>query len=1017
LEAIARLAARRPVAITVLALAAVIVGWISWRGLPLDLLPDIQSPTVLVSIRSGDRPPLEMERLYGEQVEQRLFTVRGIRSIAQVARSGRLVTRVSFDWSSNMDLAVVDVQKAVASIGADPEVDEVLVRRFDPRQTPVVVFGLVAPSGAPNLAELRRLARRRLAPTLEQLESVAEVRVTGGRDEEVQVRLDRTLMDAWDVTVGAVESRIRAANVDVNAGTLEEGDKVWLVRGVSRFADPADVERVVVAFRHDAGGAIVPVRVSDLGEVVMADAEITDLVRVDGAEGVALSVYKEAGANTVFASRTVRSAVADLAADLPGVEIRLVTDEAALVEDAIRDVEGAALIGILLAVAVLALFLRSAAPTVVVAAAVPVSLLATAFAMRLSGQSLNLMTLGGLALGAGMLVDNAIVVVESIFRQRADGATPEDAAAKGTAAVAGAIAASTLTTCVVFLPVLFLRGLAARLVAGIAFTVVVSLLVSLLVAVLLIPALSRWLLPRRQVAAVDPGSERIGRWVSYLVARAGRVVVVAFLVAAAAVAALARIGTELLPPADPRQLSVRLVGPPGQRVESTAQTVAAVEEILTRAAGEHLEAVLSEVGRLPDDHRLIREEYSEENTAEVRLRLAADGPPASAVIRAAAPAVAALGGLEVEWRSGGSAISAALGNGGPPVEVEIAGRSLPDLRLGAERVRAALAARPELWNVRTSFEGGPPELRLRLDRAIADGLGVDLDAVASVLEAALDGRTVTRLAMGDEERDVVLRLPKGRRNDLLRLPFTTSGGRRLTVGDVARLEEAEGAREIHRRDQRRVALVTARLADGVQAPEGRAAVKEALSGLDLEPGLIARSAGEELERAQTVGELEWAGGLAVLLVLMVLAGSFESLRHPFTVLSALPVALIGVAVFLVPTGRPIGVMAMLGLIVLAGVAVNDAILLVSAARGFEVEGMPRPQALARAAAVRLRPILMTTATTVLALAPLAIGVGEGSELRAPLALTVIGGVLASTVGSLVVVPCVYELLERLRMRR
>ena len=1017
MEALARLAVRRPVAITVVALAAVIVGWISWRGLPLDLLPDVQSPTVLVSVRSGERPPLEMERLYGEQVEQRLFTVRGIRSIAQIARTGRLITRVTFDWSADLELAVVDVQKAVASIGADPDVDEVVVRRFDPRQRPVVVYGLVAPDGRPDLAELKRIARRRLAPNLEQLEDVAEVRVTGGRDLEVRVRLDRVRMEAWDVTVAQVESRIRAANIDLNAGTLEEGDRVWLVRGLSRFTGPSDVEKVVVAFRRDASGQIVPVRVADVADVTMTEAEISDLVRVDGVEGVALSIYKEAGANTVRASRRVRDAVEALVADLAGVETRLVADEAALVETAIRDVEGAALVGILLAVLVLAIFLRSPAPTVVVAAAVPVSLLATVFGMRLAGHTLNLMTLGGLALGAGMLVDNAIVVVESIFRRRAEGASPEDAAAEGTSAVAGAIAASTLTTCVVFVPVLFLKGLAARLVAGIAFTVVVSLLVSLAVAVLLVPALSRWLMPRGEVRPADPFADRMEAVVRRVLARPVLVVGLATLAVLAAVTVLAGLGTELLPPGDPRQVGVRVVGPAGQRVESTERTVEVLEEIVREAAGGDLEAMLSEVGRLPEDHRLVREEYTEENTAELRLRLASGGRSGADVVRAAAPLVDRLADTEVEWRAGETALATALGTGGPPVEVEISGRSLADLRLGAERVRDALAARSELWNVRTTFEGGPPELRVVLDRPVADGLGVDLDTVAAVLEAALDGRPVTRVVMGDEEREVVLALPEVRRDELLALPFSTADGRRLVVGDVARIEPAEGAREIHRRDQRRVALVTARLAEGVTAPVARDAVEDALSGLELPPGLSARLAGEEPERARTVAELEAAGALAVLLVLMVLAGTFESLRHPLTVLAAVPVALIGVAVALGPSGQPIGVMAMLGLIVLAGVAVNDAILLVATARRLITDGVPRRDALARAAGIRLRPILMTTATTVLALAPLAVGVGEGAELRAPLALTVIGGILASTLGTLVVVPCVYELLERLRFRR
>lgn len=1012
MESLTRLAVRRPVAVVVVALAIVLIGQVAWRQLPIDLLPDLQSPTILVSVRSGDRPPLEMERLFGEQVEQRLFTVAGIRAVEQVARTGRLVTRVTFEWGSDMDLAVVEVQKVLGSIEADPEVGELIVRRFDPRQLPVLALGLVAPSGRPDLAELKRIARRQLAPTLEQLEGVAQVRVIGGRDREVQVRLDRHRLDAFGVTLQEVESRLQAANLDINAGTLEEGDRVFLVRGLARFTNPDDVGEVVVRFVGDAAGRMVPLRVSDLADVVLADAEIESLVLLDGLEGVGLEVYKEAGANTVRVSQSVRASLADIGADLPGIEVRLVGDEAALVEGAIADVKGAALIGIALAVLVLVVFLRSLGPTLVVATAVPVSLLASVLVMSVAGRSLNLMTLGGLALGAGMLVDNAIVVVESIFRRRAEGDDPATAAASGTARVVGAIMASTLTTCVVFLPVLFVRGLAARLVSGLAFTVVASLLASLVVAVFLIPALASWLLPKGRFKALDPGRPGIERLVGSLLDRPGTVVAVALAAVVLSLFGLSGLGTELLPPADPQQINLRLVGPPGQRVSSSARMVETVEAIIRKAGGDDIEAVLAEVGRIPEDDRFIREEQAEENTARLRIRLAAEGRSAAEVIRMVAPAVADLNGVQVNWDVGASALARALGTGGAPLQVEIVGRSLGDLRLGADAVGRALASKPELWNVRSSFEGGPPELRVVLKRVTADGLGVRLEDVAAALEAVLDGREATVMTMGDEERDVRLLLPDVRLDQLEGVVLTTSRGVRVTVGEVARFEPTQGAREIFRRDQRRVARITARPADGVAYPDARDAAAQAVASADVGPGLSVRLVGEEEERIRTFGELRWAGILALILVVMVLAGAFESLRHPVTVLFAVPLSLVGVAAVLVPAGRPLGVMSVLGLIVLAGIAVNDAILLVDAARRLRGGGMALKAALAQAAAERLRPILMTTATTVLALVPLAVSFGQAAALRAPLALTLIGGLVASTVASLLVVPCLYLLLEK-----
>ncbi len=1019
---VAAFATRRPVAVTVFAAAVALVGGLAWRQLPVDLLPDLQSPTIVVSVRSGDRPPTEMERLYGEQVEQRLFTVRGIREVSQVARTGRLVATVVFDWDADLDLGLVDVQKAVGPVSADPDVDEVLVRRIDPRQAPILTLGLVAPGGQPDLAELRRLARRQVAPGLEALPGVAEVLVTGGREQEVRVLLDRYRLDAFGITLADVENRLVSENVDISAGTLEEGSQVYLVRGMSRFRRPEDVERVVVRYVTGGDGSRQAIRVSDLGAVAMVDREIDHLVRVNGVEGVGLAVFKEAGSNTVEVSAAVGAALAGLAQDLPSVELTEVRDDAALVVDALSDLRTAAGLGVLLAVAVLAVFLRSAGATLVVTAAVPVSIFAALFLMRFADQSLNIVTLGGLALGAGMLVDNAVVVVESIYRRLSQGDSAQVAAAAGAGQVAGAITASTLTTCVVFLPVLFVEGLAARLIEGIAFAVAASLLASLAVAMLLIPALASWFLPRTAApaataAGVIPGYRRLlERLVRGLLRRPLATVLAAAIVAGLAAWRLLGLGTELLPPADPRQFSVRLVGPPGQRVESTARVAEGIESLIAQAAAGDLRAVLSEVGRLPEDDRMVRTELVEENTARLTIRMAAEGPTGRQLATRLAPALEALASTEVAWEVGASALAGALGAGGPPVVVEIAGQSLPDLRRGAEVVRRSLAQLDALWDVRSSFEGGPPELRIELDRAMADGLGVDLETLARVLETSLDGRDVTMLALGDEERPVTLRLPTPRRGDLRHLVFRSPQGRQVAIDEVARFTEAEGAREIFRRDQRRTAQVSANIADGADTPGAIAAVVAALDEAPLPPGLRAELRGEEEERVRTFGELRLAGILALVLVLMVLAGTFESLLHPVTVLAAIPLALVGVALVLVPAGRPIGVMAMMGLIVLAGVAVNDAVLLLATARQAMARGAARVDALAQAAGIRLRPILMTTLTTVLALLPLALGTGEGAELRGPMAVTIIGGILASTAGSLLVLPCLYLVLDRLAGR-
>ena len=1023
LESLAGVAARRPVAVTVVALAVALVGWLSWGELPVDLLPDLQSPTVVVAVRAGNRPPTEMERLYGERLEQQLFSVRGIREVSQVGRSGRLVATVIFNWDVDLDIALVDVQKAVGPIEGDPAVEEVLVRRFDPRQAPILSLGLVAPTGQPDLAELRRVARRQVAPALEQLPGVAEARVTGGREKEIRVSVDRYRLDAYSVTLRLLEDRLRAENADITAGTLEDNDRVFQLRGMSRYRTIDDVANVVVRYVQDPNGARKAVRVGDLGEVAEVDAEIDHLVLVDGTEGVGLAIYKEAGANTVGVSEVVRKAMQGLHEDLPGVDVHEISDDAGLVTDALDDLKVAAAAGMVLAVAVLALFLRSPGATFIVATAVPVSIFAALFGMNFADHGINIVTLGGLALGAGMLVDNAIVVVESMYRRLSAGDAPADAAAKGAGQVAGAIIASTLTTCVVFLPVLFVEGLAARLVEGIAFTVIVSLLASLAVAVFLIPALGAWFLPRTSMGRhADQGTASRARratetLVAGLLRRPVTVVLAATALASVAIAALLSLGTELLAPTDPRQFSVRMVGPAGQRVESTARAVAGVEALIGQAADGHLAAMLSEVGRLPEDDRSIRSELTEENTARIIARMGPEGPTGPQVAKWLDPELEGLPETELSWEVTRSALTDALGTAGPPILVEIAGESLDDLRRGATIVKERLDALPELWNARSSFEGGPAELHVTLDRAMADAIGVDLATVSRVLEASLDGRIATRLSTGDEERPVTIRLPEPRQEDLGDIEFRTTSGQLAAIGEVASFSHQEGAREVFRRDQRRTAQVTAQLTEGVNQADAVAAVATLLQDLPLPPGLRARLRGQEEERERTFGELQLAGILALVLVLMVLAGAFESLLQPITVLAAIPLALIGVAAVLVPSGAPIGVMAMLGFIVLAGVAVNDAVLLIATARQLMDEGQRRVDALAAAAGIRLRPILMTTLTTALALTPLIFGTGEGAQLRAPMAITIIGGIVASTIGSILVLPCLYLLLDRLSLRR
>ena len=1022
-ETFAGVAVRRPIAVCVTAAAVALVGGLSLNELPIDLLPDIKNPSVVIAVSVGDRPPEEMQRLYGERLESQVLSVQGVRSVEQVARTGRLVATVHLNWDSDLDNAVIDIGSALSGLSGDPQVDYVTIRRFDPSQEPILTLGMLAKEeGNPDLVGLRQIARRQVATALETLEGVAEVRVVGGRKKEISVHFDEFRAAEFDVTLELLHSRISAENQEITAGVIEDQGQVFTVRGRTKFEDLNDIKNVVVRFMQPqiASGAHVAVRVRDIADVVESVEEHDHVVLVNGREGVGLSVYKEAGANTVTVSNTIKEALAGAVADLPGVEVHEIADNATLVVEALDDLRLAAGLGITLAVLVLAVFLRSLGATFIVSAAVPVSILAAIFCMSFSDHSLNIITLGGLALGAGMLVDNAIVVVESMYRRIRLGDTPAEAAKKGTGLVAGAITASTLTTCVVFIPVFFVQGLAARLIDGIAFTVVISLGASLLVAIFLIPALGRWFLtPAKVDARGDVVPEKVPlmrRAVEKIVRGFLRVpfliVLLSAIIVGGAVWQLLKLGTELLPPSDPKQFSIRYIGQSGQRVEATTSVISGLESSIRETVPDFIAATLAEVGRLPDDERIIRREAAEENTARLTVRITDVSPPATAYANALQDDLEQIPNAEFEWELNRSALSDVLDSGDAPVVVEISGSTLYDIRDVTESVRAKMSELDELWNVRSTFEGGPPELRVKLNRSIADALQINVRTVANVIESSLEGREITRLAVGDEEYPIMLHIDKPTREELKNVMFTTSSGVKVSIGEIAIFEEVVGAREILRKDQRLTSQITALVNEGYTLPQAITAVDNILQQQPLTLGMTAQLGGSEQERATTFSELQLAAILAFVLVLMVLAGTFESLLQPITILYAIPLALVGVAVALVPMGNPLGVMSMLGLIVLSGVAVNDAVLLIVTAKQLMQEGKDRVAALSEAAGIRLRPITMTTLTTALALFPLLFGGGEGAVLRQPMALTIIGGLVASTIGSLFILPCLYLTIDK-----
>lgn len=1017
---LARFAIRHPVTVAVLCAAAVLMGAVALRSLPIDLLPELDAPRIAVLVTSGDRPPDELEDAYARPLENALSTLPGVTSVRTITTVGRVLATVEYEWSADLDFALLDVQKQVAPLATDRDVESLVVRRFDPNAEPIVVVALTEEDGAGDLDALRRLADDRIARSLERVPGVASVQVAGGRRREVTVTVDPHRLSAYGLTTDRLAGLLAQSNAEASGGTVEDRGRVHVIKGIGRFETLEDVASLPLPLaRAGQTTAGAPLVLSDVADVAWEDAPLRGLVAVGNREGVSLSIYKEAGENTVEVSDRVGEALAALSADLRGLEASVVRDQADFIRTAIAEVRTAALLGSVLAIAVLALFLRHAGATFLIALAIPISIVATFAVMPAAGLTLNLMTLGGLALGAGMLVDNAIVVIEAIFRRLEEGEDPAAAAEHGTSEVGGAILASTLTHVVVFVPVVFLEGLAAKLFFGLAATVSISLLCSLAVAFLVVPAAAARMFTRESVRRAREESAWISGYVETLrgvLDRKGAILVATAALVAAAVVVVPTLPREFLPSADSGEVTARLLMPEGTRATVTGEAAARLVSTLEATLPGVVQASVAEIGEAVREEATLTEDVPSENRGVLRLRLV---PPAERevasdrVIDVLDRASEQVEGLVLRFDPSDAVLGRVL-QSGPPVRVELRGQDPVALERATRAAAEAVAALPELFDVHSSFEDRRAEVRLELDRVLAAGLGFTPDTLARQLRQRLGAEAATTFRQGDEERDVTLRAPSQSLETLPHLLLDAPSGERVRLGDIAKVEVVSAPTSIQRSLGARLGVVTAQVASGASLGPAAARAVAAVEALDLPAGVRVQVGGAEAQRRASFSQLVFAAILGIVLVYMVMASLFESLVHPFTILFTLPTAAVGVVGALAAAGHGISVASLLGAEMLAGIAVSNGILLVDVTGQLRARGLARREALLEAARLRVRPILMTSLTTILGMVPMALEIGEGSGLRAPLAIAVSGGLLTSTLLTLVVVPVAYDLLDRLR---
>jgi HAE1 family hydrophobic/amphiphilic exporter-1 len=1021
---ISRFSVHRPIFTIMVVLIVLLLGTISLLRLPIDLMPDISYPTLSISCSYENAGPEEIEELITRPIEQAVSAVPGVEELTSVSVEGQGTVRVTFDWGTDLDAAANDIRDRLDRILDDlPEDSErPTLRKFDLASFPILILGA---SSNLDPVKTRRIIEDQVQYRLERVPGVAAVNVRGGLEREIHVALDPAKINALAIPLESIISRIREGNVNIPAGTIEKGNFEITIRTPGEYTDLRQLQDTVIAVRQGA-----PIQLREIALVEDSWTKITRIVRVDGVPGMWMSINKQSGKNTVEVARGALAELERINRDIPQIKIIPIIDTSDYIQRSIRNVGTSAIYGGLLAIVVLLLFLRNFRSTIVIATAIPVSIIATFALLYFGNFTLNIMTLGGLALGIGMLVDNAIVVLENIFRMRESGDPLETAAVNGVEEVTAAVIASTLTTMVVFLPLVFVRGMSGVMFKQLSIVVSFALLCSLAVALTVVPMLSARILPAtptddkfkktfrgrifelsgRFFKALENGYKKL---LHLALANRLFVVVIAVLLLTASLMFTPYIGVELMPSTDEGEVRVETEMQVGTRLNLLDEKMKLVEKIVYESVPEISNTVTTAGGS--------RWRGQGGHTGEVRISL----KPQSQRTRSSEQIsddlrkkLSALPGIIVRTRAGQGLFLLRMGTSGADrVQVEVRGHDLQMADKLAVQVKEIVESVEGITDARISRESGSPEELILIDRQKAADMHLTVSKIANALQTIISGTRAGYYREAGDEFAILVKLRDAEQMDLrdiLDLTITNSDGQPVVLRNVVNVGPREGPVIIERKDQERLVNVTADIS-GRDMGSVLAELSDLLRNVPVPPDFSITFGGDYEEQQKSFRELLLSCILAIILVYMVMACQYESLRDPFVVMFSVPLAGIGVIVMLFLTKTTFNVQSFIGCIMLEGIVVNNAILLVDHTNLLRRKfGMGLREAIEEAGRRRLRPILMTATTTIIGLIPLALGLGEGGEAQAPMARAVIGGLLSSTLITLVFVPVVYSVFERLK---
>ena len=1093
------IAVKRPVAVSMFTFAVLLFGMVSLGRLSVNLLPDLSYPTLTIRTDYDGAAPGEVEQLLSKPIEEAIGVVKGVRKVTSTSRAGQSDVVLSFAWGTDMDFASLEVREKLDVLQLPLDIEKPRLLRFNPSLDPVIKLGLTAQSDTSSLsvAQMKRLrlyAEQQVKRALESVEGVAAVRVGGGLENEIHILIDQQKASQLSIPITRLIDRVSAENINAAGGRIDNAAQAFLVRTLNQFETLSDIENLFIG-RFEGRN----IQLKDVATVESAYKDRDVVTRFNGNEGIEIAIYKEGDANAVNVAQKVASRLNEVNNNLPSnYTLSEIYDQSVFIKQAIDNVKSAAVMGGILAMLVLYLFLKDFWATVIISVSIPVSVIATFNLMYANDISLNMMSLGGIALAVGLLVDNSIVVLENIDRHkklkmagsdnatanensRAENIKAEDSAAsEGTKEVSGAIVASTLTTMAVFVPLIFVEGIAGQLFKDQALTVSFALAASLVVALTLIPAMAhkkkkqqldheevfttpaptpptstfgkvmyyltlpiRWVfrlifvfLPAALVTLV------IGAWhiVSKLLRVAFKpliwvfnkafdllasayekllrislrakalVLAIAFVLAAGAVLLIPRLGTELIPTLSQGEFSVEVTLPAGSplaRTDAIISELAAVAvnnndggetKVLRTYAMSGTGSLISAAPNQGGDH------WGRLNIVMQPTATASDMDDVKRALRdylAFKPQVQATFS-EPELFSFAS-----------PIQIEIAGYDLNQLQQYGDAIATKLASYSNFADVTTSIRDGNPELKIAFHHAKLARLELDASTVSQLIAAKVGGRVATQYSVEDRKVDVLVRTQENQRDDIasVRAIVVNPGSAQpIPLSAVADVYMSVGPSEITRVGQQRVALVSANLAKG-KLDEAVAVANKVIAETQLPLSLNAEVTGQSEDMQSSFRSLQFALALAVFMVYLVMASQFESLLHPLLILFAVPLAGAGSVYGLWLTNTPLNVVVFIGLIMLCGIVVNNAIVLVDRINQLRRQGIEKDTAILDAAKTRLRPIVMTTLTTVLGLLPMAFGFGEGAEIRTPMAITVIYGLLFASLLTLILLPVLYSLFD------